>query len=1506
MAERIAVDLEVNDKTADGIRSAISNADHLRISFEQAGDSMDRFESSLATTRHALYDLSSAYGRAGAATTAVLAATVGASAQFESAFTGVERTAGLSEEKLQDLHGDLQQLSRDIPEAFSGLSDIATTGGQLGVAGSELDSFTESVAMFAATTEATADAAAVGFGRIEQLTHAAPGSFQAIGSALYEVGNAGAATVPEVMNVAKEIATTADLSGFTTDQVIGLAGALSSLGVQPYRARGSMQRVFAELSDAVNNGGDSLSAFATISGRSAEQFVSDWRAAPAQVFQDLVAGLGQIEGSRLQEVLGSMGIKASTDITTMSQLANNASFVAEQFDLAATSYSEATALGESYALVADNLASKLATLGNSVAIIFSELGKSSLLVVAVDQLQNVTDAIGNILGWLNSLGGGANIFGTISTMVLAGAAAFTIYNAGMLALRATYLAMLQAQTALANSNVNVNASVREMVRTLVSANGVVQSGTISLGANAAAARNAATAYQFLGTSTSTTAAGMSTIAGSTQRLVTVQSAVATATRTNASAMANQAQQAILAGNAMAGYERATGFAARGAQLLSTAASALGPALLVGGAFTAASYAIEKIGQLFESDAQKVERYGVSWSGLSAALQQDTQTFLNTGQATEVFMTTTDGASQKLGDMTGALGEGSLAQAQFRDEIVATTTEMNGQIVAMGSATAAYVAQQITGNQEITRIFTENREALAAAGLSAQDFATKLNEVGASGTVEWMDELTQKLYSLKDAEEAYAPSAGVAASEGTARWEEYTRQIEAVEQATGVLSPVLNDLGAQLDMNAAFADAFGVGAENAANAVDYLGTESSNAAQDLLNLAESLLQGQMFSADFEGSMYALGQSLAVNGAEFSVFSENGRANMEALSRVVNAAAQQAAGDEAAFAASLKQILADLMGHGVNVANVFPQLMKQARVTNVNQLSNVMRNQSLATGFATKQNELYKKSLEQQQRSANRAATAQRKLAKDTQKAAKATAKAAEEAKYSVADYAKDLASIMSRSFEIRFDVQSSSDDTAGRWEKLADGFEDARDKAKDLRQQIRELQADLNGLLADRSTMEYQLNVAVMYGDTLRADELRAALGKNQEEINKNKSDSADKSKELSKAEAEATVSLQGNTDAARSQRKEILSLVQSYQAQIDAAAKAGATQQQLRDLTQRLTNEFYAQGSRMGYNVGELGKYGEALRNTTTIINNVPRSVNVSFNANAPEMSAINEWVANNTKGKGVSAPIDVPVTPSVGDIDPIEVPAGVDDIGLMDSLMDAVNQGKMYLYGEEMLAYLKANPIEGLHEVLWKGQKYVMDNYVEVPSKATAITGLEIEMATGQAKVQKGGGLWVPLKTGNIDVTTLNNDRSRLQTFLNNNPLTQFVDLVTRGRPRSPGPYADGYQFSSGGYTGPGGKYEPAGIVHKNEWVATSEQTNPSTGLPYPAVLASLLARQGVPVQPQANNVNMPSTIVVELSPIDRNLLAKAGHTGPIVIDGNAIAGAVSKSNTNSTTRGS
>ncbi len=39
--------------------------------------------------------------------------------------------------------------------------------------------------------------------------------------------------------------------------------------------------------------------------------------------------------------------------------------------------------------------------------------------------------------------------------------------------------------------------------------------------------------------------------------------------------------------------------------------------------------------------------------------------------------------------------------------------------------------------------------------------------------------------------------------------------------------------------------------------------------------------------------------------------------------------------------------------------------------------------------------------------------------------------------------------------------------------------------------------------------------------------------------------------------------------------------------------------------------------------------------------------------------------------------------------------------------------------------------------------------------------------------------------------------------------------------------------EFDTGGFTGQGGKYEPAGIVHKGEYVLPKEQVNQSTGLP-------------------------------------------------------------------------
>jgi hypothetical protein len=46
---------------------------------------------------------------------------------------------------------------------------------------------------------------------------------------------------------------------------------------------------------------------------------------------------------------------------------------------------------------------------------------------------------------------------------------------------------------------------------------------------------------------------------------------------------------------------------------------------------------------------------------------------------------------------------------------------------------------------------------------------------------------------------------------------------------------------------------------------------------------------------------------------------------------------------------------------------------------------------------------------------------------------------------------------------------------------------------------------------------------------------------------------------------------------------------------------------------------------------------------------------------------------------------------------------------------------------------------------------------------------------------------------------------------------------------------------YASGGYTGRGGKYEPAGVVHKGEYVIPKKDVNQRTGLPYADAMGRL-----------------------------------------------------------------
>jgi hypothetical protein len=97
---------------------------------------------------------------------------------------------------------------------------------------------------------------------------------------------------------------------------------------------------------------------------------------------------------------------------------------------------------------------------------------------------------------------------------------------------------------------------------------------------------------------------------------------------------------------------------------------------------------------------------------------------------------------------------------------------------------------------------------------------------------------------------------------------------------------------------------------------------------------------------------------------------------------------------------------------------------------------------------------------------------------------------------------------------------------------------------------------------------------------------------------------------------------------------------------------------------------------------------------------------------------------------------------------------------------------------------------------------------------------------------------------------------------------------------------------WADGGYTGAGGKYEPAGIVHKGEYVVPREQVNQATGTPYFMSQTPSYATGGF--------VGAPQSQIVYLSPEDRAILRSVGGSGEVVLYANneALARSVNAGN--------
>jgi hypothetical protein len=216
---------------------------------------------------------------------------------------------------------------------------------------------------------------------------------------------------------------------------------------------------------------------------------------------------------------------------------------------------------------------------------------------------------------------------------------------------------------------------------------------------------------------------------------------------------------------------------------------------------------------------------------------------------------------------------------------------------------------------------------------------------------------------------------------------------------------------------------------------------------------------------------------------------------------------------------------------------------------------------------------------------------------------------------VLDYSSDLGGIFDRIMGIEFGEIQVEDQIADGWAKIAENASDAEKAIRDANDEILEL-------TADKGVLEYQLSVAERYGDEQRAAVIRAKLAKIDSKL-------ADAEEDKAEATEEAALSLEGNTKAARENRKALIGLVGEYGKLIQAAVEAGMEGDELEDYIRSLKEEFTEQAKEIGYSSEELVKYEGIFDGFIETVENVDPRVDIKFDSNiSAAQQAFDEYMA--------------------------------------------------------------------------------------------------------------------------------------------------------------------------------------------------------------------------------------------------------------------------------------
>ena len=300
--------------------------------------------------------------------TEALTECVDASVEFESAMTGVAKTTDMSDDELSAMSEEIKNLATQIPITTTELAGIVETAGQLGIEKDNLISFATVMANLGVATNLTSEEAATMLARFANVTGMAPELYENLGSVIVALGNNFATTESEIVTMGQRLAAAGELAGLTEPEIMALATAMSSVGIEAEAGGTAMTQTLTAIEKAVVNGGDNLNKFAEISGMSAEQFASTWENKPIEAIEAFIEGLGKLDeqGESATLVLDEMGLSGVRQSNMLKSLATASGLLSSAVGTANIAWAEKNALMKEASTRYETTESKMTMFKSSV------------------------------------------------------------------------------------------------------------------------------------------------------------------------------------------------------------------------------------------------------------------------------------------------------------------------------------------------------------------------------------------------------------------------------------------------------------------------------------------------------------------------------------------------------------------------------------------------------------------------------------------------------------------------------------------------------------------------------------------------------------------------------------------------------------------------------------------------------------------------------------------------------------------------------------------------------------------------------------------------------------------------------------------------------------------------------------------------------------------------------------------------------------------------------------